>query len=234
MDAVVQSLEHSKGAAREFLAKYVREHVTADIPAETLLLEELPVTGIVKAAQDQKADLIVMGTHGRSGFSRAMLGSVSERVLRETRVPVLTVRHKKGETTPSGPVQIKNVLCPVNYTEVSQYALAHAVAVAGCFEAELTVLHVSEAHMKNAAVEAEMARLCSWVPAEYSSQCKIQHLVREGAAANEIIAQARSLGCDMIVLGAQHQGFFDSTVIGTTSVRVVRHSPCPVLTVIRQ
>ena len=88
--------------------------------------------------------------------------------------------------------------------------------------------------MKNAAVEAEMARLCRGVPAEYSRQCKIQHLVREGSAANEIIAQARSLGCDMIVLGAQHQGFFDSTVIGTTSVRVVRHSPCPVLTVIRQ
>ncbi len=233
MDTVVESLENSKQAARDYLSRYAKEAVTAAIEVETLVVEDLPVPAIVRTAAEKNADLIVMGTHGRSGISRAMLGSVTERVLRETTRPVLTVRKKKGQVAVPGEIEIKHVLCPVNFSEVSYQALAHAVAVAECFGARLTVLYVTESELSATALDAEKGRLCNWVPPEFRQKCSIQEMVEKGNAPERILSLAEHLGCDMIVLGAQHRRFFDSTIIGTTTVRVTRHAPCPVLTVIR-
>lgn len=233
MDTVVESLDNSKQAARDYLSRYAKEVVTAAIEVETLVVEDLPVPAIVRTAVEKNADLIVMGTHGRSGISRAMLGSVTERVLRETTRPVLTIRKKKGQIVTPAEIEIKNVLCPINFSEVSYQALVHAVAVVECFGARLTVLHVNEGELSPTALDAEKGRLCKWVPPEFREKCSIQEMVEKGNAPERILSLAGQLGCDMIVLGAQHRRFFDSTIIGTTTVRVTRHAPCPVLTVIR-
>jgi nucleotide-binding universal stress UspA family protein len=217
VDELVKTIERSKQAARQHLDRYVREHLGEAGEAETMVAESLPVPAIVNAAQEQNADLIVMGTHGRSGVSRVMLGSVTERVLRETDRPVLTVRQKSEAAEPLT-ASIRRVLCPVNYTEVAMNALESAVAVAECFKAELMNEHASE-------------QLCDWLSEDARRRCNLQELIRRGDAAEQIIEVARSLGSDLIVLGAQHKRFFDSTVIGTTTVRVTRHAPCPVLTV---
>lgn len=232
VDEVIQALERSKQAAHEHLAGYVREHVGEAVEAEAIVVEAMAVPAIVETAERRNADLIVMGTHGRSGLSRVMLGSVTERVLRETDRPVLTVRHKRGVAEPT--VSIKQVLCPVNYTEVALKALEHAVAVAQCFNAELWVLNVIESPDSSGAEQQELERLCGWIPQNVRVRCGLKEIVRQGNAAEQIIAVASALSCDMIVLGAQHKRFFDTTVIGTTTVRVTRHAPCPVLTVIRR
>jgi nucleotide-binding universal stress UspA family protein len=233
MDTVVESIEHSKQAARDYLARYAKDAVAVPVEVDAVVVEDLPVPAIVKTAEEKQADLIVMGTHGRSGISRAMLGSVTERVLRETTRPVLTVRQKKGQIASTGEIEIKKVLCPVNFSEVSHQSLAHAVAVADCFGAELTILHVSETELSPTAMDAEKGRLCNWISPEFRQKCSIQESVEKGNPAERILSLAGKIGCDMIVLGAQHRRFFDSTVIGTTTVRVTRHAPCPVLTVIR-
>jgi len=153
-----------------------------------------------------------------------MLGSVTERVLRETDVPVLTVRRDAPLTEPPA---IRNVLCPVNHSAVARKSLAVASQFAHCFGATLTVLHVREARATDSIDD-----LCAWVPKAHRSECQVREVSREGEAAHEIVALASELPCDLLVMGAQHRRFLDSTVIGTTTVRVVRHAPCPVLTVI--
>ncbi|MCS7316272.1 MAG: universal stress protein [Bryobacterales bacterium] len=207
---------------REFARKALGEG--AVLP-EFRVIEGRPVETILHAARQLGADLIAMGTHGRSGWNRLMLGSVTERVLRETEVPVLTVR--AGTAPPSRPLAIRNILCPVNDTAVARRALEHAAEMARCLDATLTLLHVDEGGKPD-----RIADFCAWVPAEQRTRCRIREVVRRGEASREIVAQATEERCDLLVIGAQHRRFFDSTVIGPTSVRVVRHAPCPVLTVV--
>ena len=86
---------------------------------ETRLVEGMPADAILKLAAEARAGAIVMGTHGRTGYNRWMLGSVAERVLRDSPAPVLTVRRE-----PERP--IRHILCPVNDMEVSREALSVA------------------------------------------------------------------------------------------------------------
>jgi nucleotide-binding universal stress UspA family protein len=232
-DELVKSLKRSQKAASDHLARYVQEHVRDSVKAEALVVDQLTVPAILNTAEQREVDVIVMGTYGRSGLSRVRLGSVTERVLRETDRPLITIRYKEGASEPST-VSIKQILCPVNFTEVARKALEHAVAMAECFGAELMVLNVVESPASQAADPDELDRLCRWIPDDFRPHCSFQETIRRGDAAEQIIGQASSTGCDLIVLGAQHKRFFDTTVIGTTTVNVTRHAPCPVLVVIRK
>jgi len=233
MDEVVRNLEMSKRAAQEHLARYVASHTGPTFKTESLIMVDRPVTAIVKIAGQRHADLIVMGTHGRSGLSRVMLGSVTERVLREASCPVLTVRHNEA-TVESRTLTVQQILCPVNFTEMSLNALRHACSLAEWFKASLLVLHVAESPVDSAHEQQQLEQLCQWIPASLRTRCALKEVVRQGHAAEQIVELARSTRCEMIVLGAQHKRFFDSTVLGTTTVRVTRHANCPVLTVIHQ
>jgi nucleotide-binding universal stress UspA family protein len=233
VDELVKAIEHSKGAAREFLVRYVREHIGDSIEFEAVVVENQTVPAIHQMAEEKKADMIVMGTHGRSGFNRLMLGSVTEKILHETDCPVLTVREKKGTAEPSR-VSIQQVLCPINYTEVALKALEHAVGISKCLGSELLVLHVIESQSTDINEKDEHGRLCAWVPSDIRSRCSLKEIVRRGDAAEKIIEMAQDQAIDLIVLGSQHKRFSDTTVIGTTTVRVTRHASCPVLTVIRK
>ncbi len=233
MNELTKEIDISRQAARDYLAAYVRNHLGDSPQVETMLLERSAVEAVVETATKLRADMIVMGTHGRSGVNRLMLGSVTEKILHETDRPVLTVREKSSGAEFSK-VSIQQVLCPVNYTEIALKALEHAVEISKCFKAELLVLHVIESESTDIKDEDEHYRLCAWIPEGVRARCSLKEIVRRGDAAEQIIEVASSARCDMIVLGAQHKRFHDTTVLGTTTIRVTRHAPCPVLTVIRK
>jgi nucleotide-binding universal stress UspA family protein len=212
-----ESFQQAESALRDF----VKATLGADSGTVAVrVIEALPADGIRKLAEDTKADLIVMGTHGRSGVNRLMLGSVAERVLRESRIPVLTVR---GDAPLAAP---KNILCPVNDTPAARQAVAVAAELAQCTGGNVVALYVKETDPK-----AAIGDLCAWLPEEARRHCSLREAAGRGEAAAEIVALARETPCDLLVMGAQHRRFFDSTVLGATTARVVRHSPCPVLTV---
>jgi nucleotide-binding universal stress UspA family protein len=98
---------------------------------------------IVRQASALAADLIVIGTHGRSGFDRFTLGSVTEKVLRKTPCPVLTL--PPGAPRASHDVNYRRVLCPIDFSRCSERALHFAVTVARKAHAGVTVVHVVEA-----------------------------------------------------------------------------------------
>jgi nucleotide-binding universal stress UspA family protein len=92
LNQLVDQLRTAERQAEAHLRRFVAEEVPDLEGVEVLVREGLPADAIRRAASDEHADLIVMGTHGRSGFNRLMLGSITERVLREATIPVLAVR----------------------------------------------------------------------------------------------------------------------------------------------
>ena len=215
-----REFSNSIAEAERALAAFVRSALGDRAAAvETRVVEAMAADAILKLAAEVHAGAIVMGTHGRTGYNRLMLGSVAERVLCDSPVPVVTVRSQ-----PERP--IRHILCPVSDTDVSRQALSVAAGLAGCFGATVTALHVIEPHGAN-----PMPDLCAWIPAEERARCNIRELVRHGDAAAEIVQAASEEPYDLLVLGAPHRKFFGGLVLGTTTLRAVRHAPCPVLTV---
>lgn len=217
-EAIKMQYLDAAGGARTALERFSAGAGLAN--ADFVVEEADPAPAILDAANRLRADLIVIGTHGRSGLHRVMLGSVAERVLRHATIPVLTVRGTKA------PGRLNKIVCPVNDSTVSRNAFRIAARLANCFGAQLMVVHVEEHGPKR-----PIHDLCSWIDGAQRPECSIQEFRRQGNAAEEILKLATATAADLLVMGAEHKMFFDSTVLGTTTVRVVRHAVCPVLTV---
>ncbi|MBE7445276.1 MAG: universal stress protein [Planctomycetia bacterium] len=82
---------------RERLLKCVNEDTKNKISVEAIVIQGVPFAEIIRAAKDYKIDLIVLGTHGRTGLSHAIMGSVAEKVVRKAPCPVLTIRHPEHD-----------------------------------------------------------------------------------------------------------------------------------------
>jgi nucleotide-binding universal stress UspA family protein len=220
----LQELERQFHEAQEEAHQALEKFANGNRGVQTLVVDARPVAAILWTAERVGADLIVMGTHGRSGFERYRMGSVAERILHESTVPVLTVRETPGREEPA----IRKVLCPVNDSAAARKALDLAAEVASAFGAALVVAHVEEEGAQ------KREELCRTVPDEVRGKCQVEEILRQGNPAEEIVRLAGEQNADLLVMGAQHKAFADTTVIGTTTARAVRHAPCPVLTIIQQ
>ncbi len=171
-------------------------------------------------------DLIVMGSHGRSGVARLLLGSVAENIVREAQCPTLIVR---GPEIPAGQRQLHRVLCPVNLTDTARECAELASGVAAALGAELSVLQAVE---DNALQDSDShRRLCQWVPQDVRANCRVSEAVSKGDAGEQIILFARDKKTDLIVLGVEHRSFLEFSTLGRTTERVLRHGPSSVLLV---
>lgn len=226
-----ENLGEMKAAATTRLATYLREHLGESARWEARVVTDTPVHAILSTAKEWNADAVVMGTHGWSGWRRALLGSVAESVLHELDVPILTIRHRTEEPA-TAPNRMKRLLCPVNYSDVARDAIVVAGALAEKFDGEIYVVHVMEAD-RNEPHEGDLDILREWIPPHVRHRCLFKEIVIKGHAAETVIDLANKLECDMIVVGAQHRRFIDTTVIGTTTERILRHARCPVMTVVR-
>jgi nucleotide-binding universal stress UspA family protein len=215
---VAASLANSKTLAEEELEKLRAEVVPATVRSRSVVIEDLPVAAIVDWSNRNEVDLVVMGTHGRSGINRIMLGSVSERVLREGSVPLLLVR-------PHQSAEIRTIVCPVNLSPIAQRTLEYAAGFATAAGAQLALWHVPESH------EPEGESIEQWIPPQLREKVTFHRLEQGGDPAEHLIHAAREEGADLIIIGAQHRRFVDTTVIGSTTVKITRHAPCPVLVV---
>ena len=220
-----------QAAIRESLERRLHAHLAAVISDpeafDIRFMDGSPAHVINTTANEMKADVIVMGTHGRTGLQRVLMGSVAERVVHQSQRPVLTVTAGAANDGP-----VKSILCPVNFTDVAHAALDYACTLAQALDAELIVVHVMgdlEASL-HPFVEEDFS---PWVEEAVRDRCRyVQLIVREGHAAEQVLKLSDERK-SMIVIGAQHRRFSDSTVIGTTTERVIRFAKQPVLTVIR-
>ena len=191
-----------------------------------------PIPAILSAATERGVDLIIMGTHLRHGWRRAILGSVSDGVLHGSKCPVLTVASRDNYVG-AAPYAITNILCPVNFTDVARESVHVAARLAEAFGAWLTIVHVLESD-EVVDVKTDEERVRRWVAPQLQDVCQFRELVVRGGPAERVLDCADDLGADFVVIGAQHKLFRDATVIGTTTERVIRFASCPVLVVPRE
>jgi nucleotide-binding universal stress UspA family protein len=195
---------------------------------------------------ENKIDLVVVGTHGRSGLGKLLLGSVAEDILRHAPCPVLTVGPKvsgraKLPTFPNrdlAPVELelRQILFATDFAQYSVYVAQEAVALAEEFRARLTLLHVLEDYSRlgrrpDLMVECA-CRLQSLVANDAALQYKPEALLEFGFPADSILKVAAEREADMIVLGARSSAQTRTTHLPwTTAHLVIAQAHCPVLTV---
>lgn len=198
---------------------------------------------ILTYADDHGMDVIVMGTHGRRGLRRAMLGSVAEEVVREAPCPVLTAGMHEEVRKPS----VRRILVPSDFSEHAMQALRYARELAVFYDADLDLFHVVEETLHPAFYGPAVQSI-------YDAQPDIENRVREeleqtyretagpeprgvrflagpGRAPRAIVRQAEAEGADLIVIATHGRTGPERFLMGSVAERVVRTSSCPVFTV---
>ena len=222
--------------AEEDLQEFLKSHPNEYIQPERAVQLGIAPDCILAFAEAQNVDLIVMGTHGRRGVDRFMLGSVTERVMRKAACPVLAVR--KPPHDPIGPgrqgsVHLSRVLLCTDFSENSQRALDYAISLATEYKAELILLHVLEDISVSANIEQAITtttlQLDRLIPLEGREMGRIKTLVRIGKPYQQIIQLALEAQSDVVVMGVHGRGALDLAVFGSTAHRVLQLGRCPVV-----
>ena len=235
----------SGGSNRQRMEEQVRAWLSpataAGLRTDVIVDQGNPARCILEHAGTVPADLIVIGTHGQSGFERLVLGSVAEKVLRKATCPVMTVppRAAGASTLP-----FAHVLCPVDFSDSSIAALRFAFSLAQESDARLTLLHVfewpsDEASARRVIETSEFHRqweaearhqLEDLIPADVRNWCAPDPKLAFGKAYQQILSLAASEQVDLIVMGVRGRNALDLMLFGSTTNQVVRQASCPVLT----
>ena len=224
------------------------ERVPARVAVDYRVVEAEQVhDAILAEAAAVNADLLVLGTHGRSGFQRLFLGSVTEKVIRKSTCPTLVVPPRAAGVAPDAPVRLRSIVCGIDFSASSRAALDYALPLAEEADAHVLLVHAIavppelnehllapdfDVDRARAAAEASALRtLRQLVPDEARAYCTVETAVAEGNPAREILRVAAERAADLIVLGVQGRGAVDVLLFGSTAHHVVRGAPCPVLLV---
>jgi nucleotide-binding universal stress UspA family protein len=241
----IRATQHAR--IDDAIARLAQRASDAGVAVEVLVEDARDVhRAILEQARRGRADLIVMGSHGRSGFERLLLGSITEKIVRKAESPVLIVPPAAEHPVPAGDAGFDSILCAVDFSEGSRAALAYALSLAEEADADLTLLHVLEVPPEiqepasdvpldvdavRAAAEARrLVELRAMVPDSAREYCHVHTAVAEGHAYREILRFAREHRSDLIVMGVQGRGAVDRLVFGSNTSQVIRSAPCPVLT----
>ena len=230
--------------AGQNMGDLVEPFLDEGVPIVTKVLEGEPWRVIVDEAKAVPADLLVIGTHGRSGFEKLLLGSVTEKVLRRAPCPVLSVGRVRAHAR-KGPL-FRRILCAADLTQASQQTLDMALSLATENDAQITLLHVMEtlsgnngaglvtgvlepvAHELVAAARADLRKA---VPDPVRVFCEVTERVEAGAPWCEILRVAEQMDAELIVMGAHATGAVGRMLFGSTTSQVVRRATCPVLVI---
>jgi nucleotide-binding universal stress UspA family protein len=222
------------------LQGFVKNHTDTEIQPELVVHEGVAADLILSFAETHKTELIVMGTHGRRGFDRLVLGSVTDRVMRRTPCPVLTICQPRQDFIAAGKEQhhahhLNRILFCTDFSENSAPALHYAISSTQEYNAELTLLHVIEEVPSPAeedeAIATARQQLDKLIPSEDRNKLKIRAEVRIGKPYQQIIQLALEAQMDMVAMGVSGRGALDRAVFGSTTYRVIQLGPCPVLAV---
>ncbi len=196
-----------------------------------------PAEAIAQSVKKLDADLVVMATHGRQGLKHALLGSVTERTLRASPVPVLCVKGRGITETP-----IERILLATDFSSHSKQALSLACSFAKRYGAQIDVLHVldeSPDYIKYMSAEVvafeKQARAMAGDQLDaVGAEVKAANLLakthlRKGRAVEMVVSEAERLGSDLIVMGTHGHSGFARVALGSVAERTLRLAACSVL-----
>jgi nucleotide-binding universal stress UspA family protein len=238
-NAYVEISQELRTHAEQQLQDFAKTHTRGGVLPECSVNDGDVASAILDVADVQAVSLIVMGTHGLRGIDRALLGSVTDKVLRKAHCPVLAVRKPAHDLVAQAGapdiIPVQRILCCTDFSGQSEKALEYAVSLATEYGGELTLLHVLEGVAESADIEDEIgkvkASLEKCLSLETDKNRKTKTLVRIGSPYQQILELALESQPDLIVMGVRGRNALDLAVFGSTTYRVVQLGPCPVLVV---
>jgi nucleotide-binding universal stress UspA family protein len=231
--AEVGELRYAEDSARKELAAWIAGAGGDGLRIRVEISRGTTEDVIVDFCEREKPDLLVMGTHGRSGLGRLVMGSVAEGVFRQAACPVLTIGPKVSAQAPQE-AEFKEIIFATDFSPES-LAAPYALSLAQEFQARLTLVHVAP---QVAELETDSERILqeldSLIPVDAKMWCRPECMVKFGVPAAGILEVAAEKHADLIVLGvrsaAGHVGAATHAAAATAH-SVVCGAACPVLTV---
>ncbi len=224
--ALAPDLQEKMEKESRQLLKGIRDQAAKqEVPCETIVHQgEQPYELIIREANAKKADIIVIGSHGKTGLKKLLLGSVAAKVVGHTRCPVLVVPLK-------GPATPKRILAATDGSKPGEAAVKQAINMTTACGGTLTVLsavvpHGPASYRKEAEKAVEKAR-----KAAEKAGLEAETIVREGQPHEVIVETSREKKAGLIVMGSVGKTGLDRLLIGSVAERVIGHAPCAVLVV---
>jgi nucleotide-binding universal stress UspA family protein len=240
-------LDQLRKDAASHVSNIEKRAAEAGLPVRTTIDLGIPSQRIEAVAAQVVADLIVMGTHGRTGLEHVLVGSTAERVVRAASCPVLSI--KAGAEEPqetaerAGGLRVRRLLIPIDFSASSMEALEYGVQFAKQLGSAVTILHVLEpvaygldftlggsVEWRQQKVHAEgrleiLGALCT------SNGVKADQVLKAGFPADSIREYAGLQPSNLIIMGTHGRRGVSRFVSGSVAEAVLRLAPCPVLTV---
>lgn len=212
----------------------------AGVECHTAVEHGVPHRAILSYAEENGVDAIAMGTHGRTGLDRLLMGSVTERVVRKSEVPVLTTRLEA-----EAPNEYERVLIPTDGSDIAGAALEHGVAIADAMDATVHALSIVDvgslgaAYDSGAGIETLIQGLredATRAVTEVESECEargvdVRKTVTQGSVHAAIEDYVEEESIDLVTMGTHGRTGVGRLLLGSVTERVLRASEAPVLTV---
>jgi len=219
--------------AREEMATLVTKVTAERIPVDSEVRVGDVHDEIKRAIDVLKPDLVVMGTHGRRGPERWFLGSTTERLLRHSPVPLLTIRASEEPITEP---RFQRILVTTDFSEGTTDTLRYAFSMAQEHDSRITLLHVISdvsadlsGKYRDALAKGIAHGLEDLVPAEARNWCDVATSVKTGMPYQVILNTLEDEKIDLLVMNIHGKGRLDRALLGSTAERVVRAARCPVM-----
>ncbi|WP_128477457.1 universal stress protein [Halorussus pelagicus] len=235
---VVDALEREGADIVDPVADDVRAR---GVDCDSEVVQGDPAATIAEYADSRGMDLVVMATQGRTGLSRYLLGSVTEKVVRLAGTPVLTIRtHEEARTS----FPYENVVVPTDGSAAASAAADRATDLAAAVDATLHAVSVVEEaslgfDVRSASVSDELEAITEDAIADVAATAadagveRVREKVLRGRVHRAILDYAADTDADLLVMGTRGRGGTDRILLGSVAERIVRTSPIPVLTVRR-
>jgi len=255
--------------AKEHLGDMVRE---LTIDHEIVVSVGNPSDEICRLAMEKEVDLVITASHGKSGIKKLLLGSVTEKLIKAIKCPLLVLHTKKHDfiSLDDYEMKLQKILVGCDFSPDSKLAFDYGLSLAQEYQAEIYLTHVIKptehielkasdyinvvpgnfAHwnrsdyfeMQNKVTEENREKikglrkrlegqLYYMLPEEVKNWCTPHTNVLTGEPYKELVKYAKVQKVDMIVLGIRGHTLWEKLMVGSTTDRVIRHAPCPVLAV---
>ncbi len=236
---IAEDVQH----AQKYLPVVQKQLQDKGIETSFSAIEGEPVESILSVAADQHCDLIAMATHGRSGIARLVIGSVTEKVLNRSTVPLLLYRPKEGAPTAEEP--IRTVCLSLDGTELSEQSLPLAQDLAARLGVPMVVARVAPTYLQVfdatdpvlitdalEAMEREAQGYLKGIEERVSKTgTKVETRFIKGYAAPELVALSNSLPDSLVVMTSHGRSGIGRFVLGSVTDEIIRTSSRPVLVV---
>lgn len=210
------------------------------IENEIIIHQGAPADMISELALEQQADMVIAATHGNSGFKKFLLGSVTEKLIKTLHCPMLVLPpHEHKLTSPAGfEVELKKILVGCDFSPDSKFAFDYGLSLAQEFQAELHLSHVikpslyeNEREGINQLRDRLEKKLDNMVPEGCRDWCTAKTALLDGEPFTALTNYAKRQDMDMIVVGIRGHTLWEKLLVGSTTDRLIRHTPIAVLAV---